>query len=299
MRRSKWFGITVGAVLALSLSAFGQEQKPSRGQSKASASAAGNAESSSQADASAGKPSSQGGRSADVRAGQKIDAQLVSALDARTAKPGDEVVARVTKNVKQDGRVVVHKGDRLVGHVTEVQSAATSKGESRLGVVFDQLATGESTATLNAVLVSMASAEQSSSSQAEAMAMPEPMPVIVPSGGARSSGGATASGGGGLIGGVGSTVGSVTGTAGTAVAGTTGATLGQVGGTVGTATGANAAGRSGAGPATPLRAIQINSEASGQHESSATSVLSTRHGDMRLESGTQMQFRVASQAEAK
>ncbi len=289
MRHAKWFAFTVGGILALSLSGFGQEQGPSRGQSKASAGAAGSAASSSQADASAGN------RTADVRAGQKIDAQLVSTVDARTAKLGQEVVARVTKDVKQNGRVVVHKGDRLVGHVTDVQAAATSKSESHLGIVFNQLVTGESTASLNAVVVSMLSVQQRSNSQAEAMAMPEPMPVIMPPGGV----GRATGGGGGLIGGAAAATGSVAGTAGTAVGGAAGSTLGQVGATAGAATRGSVASASQAGLATPISAIRLHSEVSGQQQTGTTSVLSTRHGNLRLDSGTEMKFQVAGGAEAK
>src|SRR6266404_913456 len=44
--------------------------------------------------------------SSSLRSGTKISAALESAVDAKTAKPGDEVTAKVTHNVKQDGKVV-------------------------------------------------------------------------------------------------------------------------------------------------------------------------------------------------
>jgi len=61
---------------------------------------------------------------AGIRAGTKIKAELESTLDARTAKPGDEVTTRVTQDVKQKGQTVVRKGDHLVGRVTEGEAEA-------------------------------------------------------------------------------------------------------------------------------------------------------------------------------
>ncbi len=63
------------------------------------------------------------GQSAEIKNGTKISAELMSNIDVRTAKQGEKVVARVMKNVKQHGKVVIHKGDRLVGEITSVQTA--------------------------------------------------------------------------------------------------------------------------------------------------------------------------------
>ena len=56
--------------------------------------------------------------------GTKIDATLATSLDAKRSKPGDEVEARAEEDVKQDGKVVLKKGTRLVGHVTQAQAAS-------------------------------------------------------------------------------------------------------------------------------------------------------------------------------
>lgn len=68
-----------------------------------------------------------------VRAGTQINAELQSTVDARTAKPNDQVVARVTKDVKQNGRTVVHKGDRLGGTVDSRRAARAGGPDERCG----------------------------------------------------------------------------------------------------------------------------------------------------------------------
>jgi hypothetical protein len=66
-------------------------------------------------------------------------------------------------------------------------------------------------------------------------------------------------------------------------------------GATGRAAGSNS---TSAGLATPIRSIHVQSESGVDQQVGANSVLTTRHGGLRLESGTQMQFRVAAQSEA-
>jgi hypothetical protein len=240
-----------------------------------------------------------------VKAGTKLKAELESTVDTRTAKPGDEVVARVTKDVKQDGQTVVRKGDRLKGRITEVQrpqakgeGKAAAESGSRVAVVFDRLVQGESTSQLNAVLTGVLStpaerrARQEQAMREEPM-MAEPRPAAAPAGG-------SASGDAGLLGGVGSTVGSVAGAAGSAagnVAATADSTLAGAGSTLGATTDAAVGGTVGAVVATPAKAIRLDSQAQARNQTGASSVLSTREGHLRLDTGTQLEFRVAGQAE--
>lgn len=99
-------------------------------------------------------------------------------------------------------------------------------------------------------------------------------------------------GNGGLLGGVASTVNSTTAVAGSV----TGPVLSGTTATVDSATRASAAG--GLAAATPRRMIQLNSSAEAEHSTSANSVFSTRHGQLHMDSGTQLQFRVAGSAES-
>jgi hypothetical protein len=267
---------------------FNLGAEPLPGQAEAGASSAASAVSSTAAAASTK------GQSAEIKNGTKISADLVSNIDAGKAKEGDKVVARVTKNVKQHGKVVVHKGDRLVGHVTSVKNNLNGKKGSSLGVRFDQLVQGNSTTQLNTVLTSVLGArgEEQGSDSMEMPSMPEP--VAVPAGGG--------GGGGGLLGGAGGAVGSVAGAAGSTVGSTVGAagsTLGQAGGAVGATTQNTLGANSNLGLSTPIRQIHIGSSASASSSAGTSSMLSTRKGNLRLASGTQMKFRVAADSSAR
>lgn len=127
--------------------------------------------------------------------------------------------------------------------------------------------------------------------------MAAPAPRSAP---ARS--GASASGG--LVGNaastVGSTAGGVTSTVNSTLettARTTGGTLSGVGAGVDSASRTALGSTSSAALATPRRAIRLQAESAGQQQTATNSVLSTRQGNLRLDSGTTLQFRVAGQAE--
>jgi hypothetical protein len=275
MKNLELFTIFSCAVMIAGAVQLGWSATPAPGQAQASASSAASAASSTAAAASTR------GKSAEIKNGTKISAELMSNIDARKAKEGDKVEARVTKNVKQNGKVVVHKGDRLVGHVNSVQNSVNSKGGSTMGVTFDQLVQGNSTTQLNAVLTSVFAARGSvQEEESESMGMaPMPAPVASPAGG----------GGGGLLGGAGAAVGSTVGS----TVGTAGSTLGQAGGAIGATTQNTLGANSNLGLATPAHQIHIGSSASAESSAGTNSTLSTRNGDLRLASGTRMQFRVA------
>ncbi len=219
---------------------------------------------------------------AGVRAGTKVAAQLESVVDTRTAKPGDKVVARVTKDVKQDGQVVIHKGDHLIGHLTAVEAGATADSGSRLGVTFDQLLRGQTTSQLSAVVSAVLAAPEEPRAMPGSAMEPDPFsqPPVVTRGSSRTSAGSS-SGGGGLLGGATSTVNSTVG----ATTGAAASTVGGVGSTIGATT-------------TPARAIRVDSQAKVDQQSSFGSMLSTRQRNLRLESGTGLELRVAGQAHA-
>ncbi len=111
-------------------------------------------------------------------------------------------------------------------------------------------------------------------------------PMAAPSGGMAA--------GGGLVGGVGSSLGA---TAGGALGGA-GSTLGGVGGAVGAAGQTTLGSQSSTQLSTPLRSLHVSSSAGAQSQGGFNSMLSTRQSDLRLESGTQMRFRVAGNTPA-
>lgn len=273
MKNLKFLATISSVVIIAGAVQFGWGATP--GQAQASAASAASAASSTAAAASTK------GQSAEISNGTKISAQLMSNVDASKAKEGDKVEARVTKNVKQHGKVVVRKGDRLVGHVTSVENSVNGKAGSGLGVAFDQLVRGNSTTQLNTVLTSVFAADGSGQAEeSDSMGMaPMPAPVAVPAGGG---------GGRGLLGAAGGAVGSVGSTVGAA-----GSTLGKAGDAVGATTQNTLGANSSLGLATPVRQIRIGSSASAESSAGTSSMLSTRTGDLRLASGTRMQFRVA------
>ena len=75
--------------------------------------------------------------SASVPPGTTVQAELLKAVDAKKAKPGDEVVAKVTQEVKANDKVVLPKGSKVMGKVTQAQGRAKGQDESELGLVFD------------------------------------------------------------------------------------------------------------------------------------------------------------------
>lgn len=233
--------------------------------------------------------------SAEVKAGTKIKAELESTLDTRTAKPGDEVVARVTKDVKQDGKKVVRKGDLLKGRIGEVEADGAAESGSRLNVVFDRLVQGESTSRLNAVLTAVLSTPaEEQARREEMMTSPRPMPAPSPQP-RRSAGSSSSSGGlvGGAVGTVGSTVGSTVGAAGETVGGVAGA----AGTTLESTTHGAVRATTDAAVGTPAKAIQLGAGTNAESQSGVSSMLSTRQGHLRLESGSRLEFRVAADTE--
>jgi len=68
--------------------------------------------------------------------------ELSKTVDAKNAKVGDEVSAKLTQDVKADNKVVLHRGAKIIGHVTVVQPHTKEHPESTLGIVFEK-ATGK------------------------------------------------------------------------------------------------------------------------------------------------------------
>ena len=75
-----------------------------------------------------------------ISPGSVIPAQLAKKVDAKKAKKGDEVVAKVPQDLPStSGQILVPKDTKVVGHVTEVQARSKEQKESQLGISFDRL----------------------------------------------------------------------------------------------------------------------------------------------------------------
>jgi hypothetical protein len=80
-------------------------------------------------------------------------AELQHALDAKTAKQGDTVTAKLTESVQIANRTKLPRNTQLIGHIDEVQPAQ-NKGESKVVLTFDQarLATGQQIAIKSTIV---------------------------------------------------------------------------------------------------------------------------------------------------
>jgi type IV secretory pathway VirB10-like protein len=71
-----------------------------------------------------------------VPADSVIGLQIDNALSSETAHVEDRVSARVTRDVRADGRVAIPAGSRVLGSVSIVDRGGRMKEQARLGVRF-------------------------------------------------------------------------------------------------------------------------------------------------------------------
>ena len=142
-----------------------------------------------------------------LAAGTTLRAELSNSLDSKKVKQGEAVNARTTQTLKStDDRIILPKGTKLVGHVTQASARGAGQADSTLGVVFEKatLKNGQELA-LNLAIQALA---PPASSGAEVNQTAD----IAPAGGMREGRG-TAPGAAGNAGSVaGTTAGTATGT---------------------------------------------------------------------------------------
>src|SRR5882762_4622084 len=233
-----------------------------------------------------GSTSAQAGqRSASLASGAAMNAVLSQPVDAKKNKPGDQVTAKTTEATKSEGKVVIPKGSKLVGHVTECKQRSKEEKESALGIVFDKamLKNGEEI-PLNVTIRALAAAQTAAASSVGGDEL---------SGGGGAVGSARASGGGAL-GGVRSTAGAATGAATNTAANAGGVANGAVNSTVNAAGAARGAvgGLNTAGQLTSnsqgvfgLEGLNLNAAAS---NSTQGSLITSTSRNVHLDSGTQL-----------
>jgi hypothetical protein len=92
------------------------------------------------APAQPGSATAAAANNAKISPGSVIPALLAKTVDAKKAKKGDEVVAKVPQDLPStSGQVLVPKDTKVVGHVTEVQPRSKEQKESQLAISFDRL----------------------------------------------------------------------------------------------------------------------------------------------------------------
>jgi hypothetical protein len=233
-----------------------------------------------------------GQANASLGSGAAINAELTAPVDSKKAKPGDPVAARTTETTKSNGKTVIPKGSRLVGHVGEVKSRAKGDSESALGIVFDKaiLKNGEEM-PLNVAIQALASGQ----STAVASGADDTGIMSGTSGSAVGSGRAL---GGGALGGVTSTAGGAAGsvtntaanvgdTAGGALNSTTQGATNTVTASRGAVGGLNASGQltSNSRGVFGMQGVNLSSATAGAAQGS---VITSAGKNLHLASGTQM-----------
>lgn len=202
-----------------------------------------------------------------LEAGTSLEAELQQTLDVRKLSAGDQVVLKVTETLKKDGTVIVPKGSKLIGRVTQAQEKTKTNGGSKIGLVFESIVGKNLNIPLNATISSIIQGQSTIQTDNDLFA----------SGESTSSAVSSSSSGGGLLGGVGNVVGSTVNGASRTVGGVTDTAI-STGGRATTALGG------------ALNGIQIVSAADGS--AGGTAMLSSANKNIRLEKGVRFQVLV-------
>ena len=249
-----------------------------------------------------------------------VRGRLLRTLDAKSARMGEPVVLKTTEKIRTANGMVIPKGSRLLGHVTEVQAHNKEHQNSLMGIEFDraELKNGQSFA-IHSMIESVSQpasllAEQTMQGEdAFGGGMMGPGAMGPGAMGPGMGGGMMGRGmvggsrmGGGLLGGAANTVGSAAGQIGPGMGANAGGALGSAanidGNTTGTLSAASHAAGSAAGAlhgaaygttdatdslaarATGIPGVMLDGNTSG----SASGVLSAAKKNIHLDSGTQM-----------
>ncbi len=229
---------------------------------------------SAQTSATMGTASQQNQDQFELTNGTRIGAVLTKSIDAKKAKPGDEVEAKTLSDVSARGSVAIPKNSKLMGHVTEVKPYAKGEATSALKIQFDHAVLKNGTQVpVHAVIQAIAAPQNE---------------AVAGAGGSDdvSAAGGTASGGysgGGMAGrgamgappaAAGARPESDAGSSGGLVRNTTGALTSATTGVIG------------------LHGIDLDAQSSSAAQGS---VLTSREKNVKLDSGTRLVLRVESQ----
>jgi hypothetical protein len=283
-------GILFASTAAAQTQAHAQAGTQAGGQTSVQAGKA-QAQGSGSASAASAGSTQNGQTNASLGSGAAINAELTAPVDSKKAKPGDPVAARTTEPTKSNGKTVIPKGSKLVGHVTQASARAKGDSESALGMVFDKaiLKNGEEV-PLNVAIQALASA------QSTAVASGGNDTGVMSGAGGSAMGSGRASGG--ALGGVTSTAGGATGTVTNTAASATNTAGGALNSTVHSAANTAASGPGAVGGLNATGQLMSNSRGvfgmQGVNLSSATtgaaqgSLITSAGKNLHLDGGTQM-----------
>ena len=220
-----------------------------------------------------------------------FNAELSSPLDSKKCKPGDAVNGRTTEAVNSKGKMIIPKGSKLTGHVTQTSARAKGEAESSLGILFDKaiLKNGQEV-PLSVAIQALASAQSGASAASDQMDTMGGLSGSAAgsgmSGGSRGRGGVT-SAAGGAVGTVTNTAASSGGAAGGAVNSTTSAAGNVAGASKGAVGGLNAAGQltSSSQGVFGLNGLNLNAAASNATQGT---LITSAGKSVHLDGGTRM-----------
>jgi len=220
----------------------------------------------------------------DIAPGIQIPIALAKEIDSKKAKQGESVQARTTADVVSSGKVVIPRGSKVLGHVTQAKARAKHDSESSLGLLFDSVVLrGGQAVSLQTVIQAVAAPPH--------MEMPAEDSDMGAENPAPSNGSSGGMGGGGLGATAANTAGAATGAAGGVVgaAGNVAGGVGDAAGNLGQPISGGVHGMIGAGTTgvIGLKDIQLSSTASAASDANG-SILTSRGKELKLDSGTQM-----------
>src|SRR5258706_6513992 len=118
--------------------------------------------------AQAPTPSENTGSEASLAGGTVLNATLNSSVDSKKAKPGEQITAHTTEAVKStDGRMILPKGTKLIGHVTQASARGNGQEQAMLAIQFDKaVLKDKQEMPLNVTIQAIAAPPQQASSSA-------------------------------------------------------------------------------------------------------------------------------------
>src|SRR4051794_16396219 len=223
------------------------------------------------------------GRAISLGSVTNVQGELQNQIDVKKAQPGDPVVLKTTRAIKQNGETILPKGSNLIGHVTQVSQQGKGQAGSSIGILFDRLQGDGMSAPITASILSI------TNTKAAANAGDSVMGDVS---GSSTTSGSASGGGGGLLGGVGGAATPVLGIATQSVGGVAGMATQTVG--AGTSTGSQTVGSTAAGLGRTVNGIQISNSVGGSASGGTT--LSAAGKDLKLEKGITFQLQLSSAA---
>ena len=298
--------IVVGTFFGLSAAAQSQTGAQAGAQSSSQTSVQvgqTQAQASGSASVSTAASAQNGQASGSLASGTAFNAALSSPVDSKKCKPGDAVNAHTTEAVKSEGKTIIPKGAKLVGHVTQASARAKGESESALGIVFDKaiLKNGQEI-PLSAGIQALASAQSGVSAAGSDMDAMGASGAGSGMAGGRGGVGGVTSAAGGAVGAVTNTAANVGGVAGGAVNTAANAGGSLAGASKGAVGGLNAAGQltSNSQGVFGLNGLNLSAAASNATQGS---VITSAGKNVHLDSGTRMllvsQAQAGSQGETK